>query len=74
MESNYKKLVFAISVIAIIVIFIQLNGVFGFVTENIANYETRNNNNDIRDSDDMLQKISNNTIIETIRQMELSFY
>ncbi|MGE0242439.1 MAG: hypothetical protein AB7F53_02585 [Nitrososphaeraceae archaeon] len=74
MESNYKKLVFVISVIAIIVVFIQLNGVFGFVTENIANNETRNNNNDIQDSDDMLQKISNNIIIETIRQIELSFY
>jgi hypothetical protein len=70
MESNYKKLICAISVIAIIVVIIQLNGLFGLVTENIATNFTRYNNSEIDDSDERFQKIPNNTI----RQIELSFY
>ncbi|HJT86101.1 MAG TPA: hypothetical protein VJ697_16600 [Nitrososphaeraceae archaeon] len=70
MESNYKKLICAISVIAIIVVIIQLNGLYGLVTENRAINFTRNNNSDIEDSEERFQKIPN----DTLRQIELSFY
>jgi hypothetical protein len=70
MESNYKKLICAISVIAIIVVIIQLNGLYGLVSENIATNFTRNNNSEIQDSEDRFQKIPN----DTMRQIELSFY
>ena len=71
MESNYKKLICAISVIAIIVVIIQINGLYGLVTENIAYNFTRNNNSEIGNSDESNPKTSNDTIIKTVRQIEL---
>ena len=69
MESNYKKLIYAISIIAIIVVIIQLNGLYGLVTENITYNYTRNNNSEIGNSEDRIQKIPNDTIIN-MRQIE----
>ena len=74
MESNYKKLICAISVIAIIVAIIQLNGLFGLTTENITNNFTKNNNSEGGDSEDRIQKIFHDTIVNTMRQIELSSY
>ena len=56
--------------IPIIVVIIQLNGLYGLVSENIATNFTRNNNSEIQDSEDRFQKIPN----DTMRQIELSFY